>query len=48
MYQAIISSDFLTQEIKIEKDENSEIVQNEQEPLMREIQNFLDSIEDNI
>ncbi|MGB1691078.1 MAG: Gfo/Idh/MocA family oxidoreductase, partial [Nitrosopumilus sp.] len=32
----------------IEKDENSEIVQNEkQEPLMREIQNFLDSIEDN-
>ena len=45
--EAIISSDFLTQEIKIEKDENSEIVQNKkQEPLMREIQNFLESIED--
>ena len=44
---AIISSDFLTQEIKVEKDEDSEIIQNEkQEPLMREIQNFLDSIED--
>ena len=45
--EAIISSDFLTQEIKVEKDEDSEIIQNEkQEPLMREIQNFLDSIED--
>ena len=45
--EAIISSDFITQEIIVEKDENSHTIQNEkQEPLMREIQNFLDSIED--
>ena len=44
--EAIISSDFITQEIIVEKDENSHTIQNEkQEPLMREIQNFLDSIE---
>lgn len=43
---AIISSDFITQEIVVEKDEKSETIQNEkQEPLMREIQNFLDAIE---
>jgi UDP-N-acetylglucosamine 3-dehydrogenase len=43
--EAIISSDFITQEIIVEKDENSQIIQNEkQEPLLREIQNFLDAI----
>ena len=45
--EAIISSDFITQEIIIEKNEESEIIQNEkQEPLIREIQNFLDCIND--
>jgi UDP-N-acetylglucosamine 3-dehydrogenase len=45
--EAIISSDFISQEIIIEKDEKVEKVENEkQEPLMREIQNFLDSITD--
>ena len=44
--EAIISSDFITQEITVEKNEESEIIQNKkEEPLMREIQNFLDSIE---
>ena len=44
--EAIISSDFITQEIIVEKNEETEIIQNEkEEPLMREIQNFLDSIE---
>ena len=44
--EAIISSDFITQEIIIGKNEETEIIQNEkEEPLMREIQNFLDSIE---
>ena len=43
---AIISSDFITQEIIIEKDENSETIQNEkQEPLLLEIQSFLGAIE---
>ena len=43
---AIISSDFISQEITVEKDEESEIVQNEkQEPLLREIQSFLDAID---
>lgn len=43
---AIISSDFITQEITVEKDEESEIVQNEkQEPLLLEIQSFLGAIE---
>jgi UDP-N-acetylglucosamine 3-dehydrogenase len=45
--EAIISSDFISQEIIIEKDEKIEKVEKEkQEPLMREIQNFLDSITD--
>jgi len=45
--EAIISSDFLTQEIVIEKEEESQTIKNEkQEPLMLEIQNFLDSIMD--
>ena len=45
--EAIISSDFITQEIIIEKNEESENIQNEkQEPLIREIQNFLDCISD--
>ncbi|MCV0430533.1 Gfo/Idh/MocA family oxidoreductase [Nitrosopumilus sp.] len=43
---AIISSDFITQEIIVEKDEDSETIQNEkQEPLLREIQSFLGAIE---
>jgi UDP-N-acetylglucosamine 3-dehydrogenase len=45
--EAIISSDFISQKIIIEKDEKVEKVEKEkQEPLMREIQNFLDSITD--
>jgi len=43
---AIISSDFITQEVIVEKDDEIQIVQNEkQEPLLLEIQNFLGSIE---
>ena len=43
---AIISSDFLTQEITIEKSDESETIQNKkQEPLLLEIQSFLESIE---
>lgn len=43
---AIISSDFITQEIIVEKDEDSETIQNEkQEPLLLEIQSFLGAIE---
>jgi UDP-N-acetylglucosamine 3-dehydrogenase len=43
---AIISSDFISQEIIVEKDEDSETVQNEkQEPLSLEIQSFLGAIE---
>lgn len=43
---AIISSDFITQEIIVEKDEDSESIQNEkQEPLLLEIQSFLGAIE---
>ncbi|MGH1566468.1 MAG: Gfo/Idh/MocA family protein [Nitrosopumilus sp.] len=43
---AIISSDFLTQEIIIEKNNESETIQNKkQEPLLLEIQSFLESIE---
>jgi UDP-N-acetylglucosamine 3-dehydrogenase len=43
---AIISSDFITQEIIVEKDEESKTVQNEkQEPLLLEIQSFLGAIE---
>ena len=45
--EAIISSDFISQEIIIEKDEKVEKIENKkQEPLMREIQNFLDAIKD--
>jgi UDP-N-acetylglucosamine 3-dehydrogenase len=44
--EAIISSDFITQEIIVEKNEESEIIHNEkEEPLLREIRNFLDAIE---
>ncbi len=43
---AIITSDFISQEIKIEKKEESEILRNEkQEPLLLEIQSFLGAIE---
>ena len=43
---AIISSDFITQEIIVEKSDESEIIQNEkQEPLLLEIQSFLGAIE---
>ena len=43
---AIISSDFITQEIKVEKNDSVENVQNEKkEPLLLEIQNFIDAIE---
>ncbi|MFQ5496696.1 MAG: Gfo/Idh/MocA family protein [Nitrosopumilus sp.] len=43
---AIISSDFISQEIIVEKDNENEIVQNEkQEPLLREIQSFVGAIE---
>ena len=43
---AIISSDFITQEIIVEKSENSETIQNKkQEPLLLEIQSFLGAIE---
>ncbi len=43
---AIISSDFITQEIVVEKDEESETIQNEkQEPLLLEIKSFLGAID---
>ncbi len=43
---AIISSDFISQEIIVEKEEGSETIQNEkQEPLLLEIQSFLGAIE---
>jgi len=43
--EAIISSDFISQEIIVEKDDESQKIQSEkQEPLLREIQNFLDAI----
>jgi len=43
---AIISSDFITQEIIVEKNDESKMVQNEkQEPLLLEIQSFLGAIE---
>ena len=43
---AIISSDFISQEIIVEKNEESETIQNEkQEPLLLEIQSFLGAIE---
>ena len=44
--EAIISSDFISQEVKIEKDDDTEIPRNEkQEPLLREIQSFIGAIE---
>ena len=44
--EAIISSDFISQEIIVEKDEESNTVQNEkQEPLLLEIKSFLGAIE---
>ena len=43
---AIISSDFITQEIIVEKDDETQTVQNKkQEPLLLEIQSFLGAIE---
>ena len=43
---ARISSDFITQEIIVEKSENSETIQNDKkEPLLLEIQSFLGAIE---
>jgi len=43
---AIITSDFISQEIKIEKKDNTEILKNKkQEPLLLEIQSFLGTIE---
>jgi len=43
---AIISSDFITQEIIVEKDDETQTIQNEkQEPLLLEIQSFLGAIE---
>jgi len=43
---AIITSDFISQEIKIEKKEETEIPRSDkQEPLLLEIQSFLGSIE---
>lgn len=43
---AVITSDFISQEVKIEKSQDTEIPRNEmKEPLLLEIQNFLDSIE---
>ena len=44
--EAIITSDFITQEIIVEKDEESKTIQNEkQEPLLLEIKSFLGAIE---
>ena len=44
--EAIISSDFISQEVKIEKDDDTEIPRNDkQEPLLREIQSFIGAIE---
>ena len=44
--EAIISSDFITQEVKIETKNDTEIPRKEkQEPLLLEIQNFLDAVE---
>jgi len=44
--EAIISSDFISQEIKIEKSEDTEIPRYEkQEPLLLEIQSFLGAVE---
>ena len=43
--EAIITSDFISQEIIVEKDEESKTIQNEkQEPLLLEIKSFLEAI----
>jgi len=45
---AVISSDFISQEVRIEKNEDTEIPRNEKrEPLLLEIQEFLSAIEEN-
>ncbi len=45
---AIITSDFISQEVKVEKDQEIEIPKNEEkEPLLLEIQSFLKAIEEN-
>ncbi len=42
----IISADFISQEVRIEKDQGSEIPRSEKaEPLTLEIKNFLDAVE---
>ena len=44
--EAIITSDFISQEVIVEKDEESKTIQNEkQEPLLLEIKSFLEAIE---
>lgn len=44
--EAIITSDFISQEVRIEKKDDTEIPRREkQEPLLLEIKNFLDSIQ---
>jgi len=44
--EAIISSDFISQEVKIEKSDDTEIPRREkQEPLLREIESFLGAID---
>ena len=46
---AVIVSDFISQEIKVERKDETEIPRNEpKEPLLLEIQNFIDSIEGKI
>ena len=46
--EAVISSDFITQEIIVERNDKSETIQNKkQEPLLLEIQGFLEAIKDN-
>jgi UDP-N-acetylglucosamine 3-dehydrogenase len=43
---AVIVSDFISQEIKVERKEETEIPRNEKkEPLLLEIQNFIEAIE---
>lgn len=43
---AIISSDFLAQEVKVEREQSVEVIHNEKkEPLLLEIQNFIDAIQ---
>ncbi len=45
---AIITSDFISQEVKVEKNEEIEVPKNEKkEPLLLEIQSFLNAIEEN-